>query len=725
MVGNSSDCRQGKSPHDGSVSDAEVTPPSDSTVDDTVGCSIGIDFGRTKCEAAVVSDTGSATLIPLEPQNTGNCYSLPSFVSMGVPRAGECEVGLEAASRAKAGHPYTVYDLTMLLGQKVETLSPQDVDRWTFTLQAGVADKAVVGCPAKGNVPDLVYPEQVAAILLSTIKNRAETSTGKRVTGAVITVPAAYNRTQRQAAWDACKIAGLNVERLVTSSTASAVANADSVIDAAAAVFEKTIVVVDCGAGSLNVTLARVRSENEADESSPGIEVEVVATAGNLELGGEVLTDRLFEHFHNEVKIVDTSSKTTSPAFSRRLRRACTLAQRILSTSQQAAIDLPPWQPRRGARGSSAVNGAVAGFASSISRADFEGLCGSDVWNHLPNTVEQVLARTKVRKEDVDAVLVTGGAMQVPKLRDVLGDFFGEHWFRIVDLPEHTAAIGAAMISAQNSGRVLKDEPTPLSLGIRSSSGDTLIVVPPSTAVPTRQARLYYASCQSEIKFDILEGLLDPEQDAKRSPGAAPNGLEHCLGRILIEGRRASAPLILKLEIAFELDATGSLTVVISDKSNDRVTRLLVAGDETCLQGEAIALAQIYLSEVLHSTSAAGNTSVPSTASSDDTSTTDGNSIDTLRACVNKLKPLVLTNGLSVCIPPGDLFILRSRIEHASSWLEQIDASQIFSQELLTARDYLRQIRMLHLSSTANSALVQLRQELDVFNYTPQPNTRT
>ncbi|KAF1793588.1 Heat shock protein 70kD, peptide-binding domain [Phytophthora cactorum] len=662
-----------KSPHDGSVSDAEVTPPSDSTVDDTVGCSIGIDFGRTKCEAAVVSDTGSATLIPLEPQNIGNCYSLPSFVSMGVPRAGEWEVGLEAASRAKAGHPYTVYDLTMLLGQKVETLSPQDVDRWTFTLQAGVAGKAVVGCPAKGNVPDLVYPEQVAAILLSTIKNRAETSTGKRVTGAVITVPAAYNRTQRQAVWDACKLAGLNVERLVTSSTASAVANADSVIDAAAAVFEKTIVVVDCGAGSLNVTLARVRSENEADESSPGIEVEVVATAGNLELGGEVLTDRLFEHFHNEVKIVDTSSKTTSPAFSRRLRRACTLAQRILSTSQQAAIDLPPWQPRRGARGS----------------------------------------------------VQSMGPWQVPKLRDVLGDFFGEHWFRIVDLPEHTAAIGAAMISAQNSGRVLKDEPTPLSLGIRSSSGDTLIVVPPSTAVPTRQARLYYASCQSEIKFDILEGLLDPEQDAKRSPGAAPNGLEHCLGRILIEGRRASAPLILKLEIAFELDATGSLTVVISDKSNDRVTRLLVAGDETCLQGEAIALAQIYLSEVLHSTSAAGNTSVPSTASSDDTSTTDGNSIDTLRACVNKLKPLVLTNGLSVCIPPGDLFILRSRIEHASSWLEQIDASQIFSQELLTARDYLRQIRMLHLSSTANSALVQLRQELDVFNYTPQPNTRT
>ncbi|KAI9995994.1 hypothetical protein PInf_013172 [Phytophthora infestans] len=515
----------------------------------------------------------------------------------------------------------------MLLGQKTETLSAQDVDRWAFTLQAGAAGKAVVESPAKGNVPDLVYPEQVAALLFATIKNRAETFTGKRVTTAVVTVPAAYNRTQRQAVWDACRIANLDVERLVISSTASAVANADSVIDAAATVFEKTIVVVDCGAGSLN----------------------------------------------------------------------------------QAAIDLP-WQPRR-ACGSGAVNGVMTGFSSSIWRADFESLCGSETWDCLPTTVEQVLATAKVKKEDVDAVLVTGGAMQVPKLREVLGDCFAEHWNRIVDLPKHTAAIGAAMIAAQSSGRVLKNETTPLSLGIRSSSGDTLIVVPPSSTVPTRQAQLYYASCQREIKFDILEGLV-----ANRTAGATPNRLEHCLGRILIDGRRASSPFILKLEIAFELDATGELEVVISDKSNDRVTRLLVSGDETCLQGEAITLAQTSLAEALHCAADSGNTSVPSTASSDDTSTTNGNSIDTLRACVNKLKPLVMTNGLSVCIPPGDLFLLRSKIEHASAWLDLLDASHISSQELITARDYLRQIRMLHLSSTANSALVQLRQEMNLLN---------
>ncbi|EEY65570.1 hsp70-like protein [Phytophthora infestans T30-4] len=638
MVGVNPDSRQGKSPHDfGATSDSEFTPPTMDEISETASCSIGIDFGRSKCEAAVVSDTGSVILIPFEPHSTENCYSLSSFVSMGVAHSGEGEVGLQSINRAKAGHSYTVYDLTMLLGQKTETLSAQDVNRWAFTLQAGAAGKAVVESPAKGNVPDLVYPEQVAALLFATIKNRAETFTGKRVTTAVVTVPAAYNRTQRQAVWDACRIANLDVERLVISSTASAVANADSVIDAAATVFEKTIVVVDCGAGSLNVTLARV------------------PTAGNMELGGEALTDRLFEHFHSEAKVVDTSSKSTSPAFSRRLRRACMLAQRILSTSQQAAIDLP-WQPRR-ACGSGAVNGVMTGFSSSIWRADFESLCGSETWDCLPTTVEQVLATAKVKKEDVDAVLVTGGAMQVPKLREVLGDCFAEHWNRIVDLPKHTAAIGAAMIAAQSSGRVLKNETTPLSLGIRSSSGDTLIVVPPSSTVPTRQAQLYYASCQREIKFDILEGLV-----ANRTAGATPNRLEHCLGRILIDGKRASSPFILKLEIAFELDATCELEVVISDKSNDRVTRLLVSGDETCLQGEAITLAQ------------------------------------------------------TVCIPPGDLFLLRSKIEHASAWLDLLDASHISSQELLTARDYLRQIRMLHLSSTANSALVQLRQEMNLFN---------
>ncbi|KAG7391224.1 hypothetical protein PHYPSEUDO_005585 [Phytophthora pseudosyringae] len=713
------------------TSNAEVTPPSDRIDDlsEPVGCSIGIDFGRTKCEAAVVTDAGNAALIPLEPQNSGNCFSLPSFVSLGVTNARGWEVGLQAMSRAKAGHPYTVYDLTMLLGQKVETLSPWDLDRWTFRIQPGVAGKAVVECPAKSNTRDLVYPEQVAAILLSTIKYRAEVFTGKRVTGAVVTVPAAFNRTQRQALSDACNIAGLHVERLVISSTASAVTNAGAVIDAAAAIFEKTIVVVDCGGGSLNVTLARVcvnRSEDGDEDSTAGVEVEVEATAGNLEMGGEALSERLFEYFRDEAKQGDSSSKTARPAFSRRLRRACTLAQRILSTSQQASIDLPPWQPRRGARSSGAVNGAVAGFTSSISRADFESLCGAEMWGRLPTTVEQVLKLAKVKEEDIDAILVTGGAMQVPKLREVLGDCFTEHWNRIVDLPQNTAAIGAALIAAQNGGgRLLKSEPTPLVLGIRSASGDALVVVPSSTPVPTRQTRIYYASCQSEVMFDILEGLLDPEQEANRSPGATPNALEHCVGRVLIDGSRASAPLILKLEIAFEVDATGSLTVVISDKSNTRVTRLLVAGDETCLSAEAIALAQTYLGEVLHNAAASGNNPPPSSSSAliaalDYSSTIEGSPIDSLRACVNKLQPMVLTNGLGVCMPPGDLFILRSRIECASAWLEQIDATQqdtaTSTQQKHTAREHLRQIRMLHLSSTASSAIVQLRQELDLLN---------
>eukprot|EP00644_Phytophthora_capsici_P005870 jgi/Phyca11/558934/estExt2_Genewise1.C_PHYCAscaffold_20786 len=489
---------------------------------------------------------------------------------MGVPNVGEWEVGKRAVNHAKAGHPYTVFDLTMLLGQKMESLSPQDMDRWPFTIRAGVAGKALVECPQRLQSPALVYPEQVAAMLLSTIKHRAETFTGKTVTRAVVTVSAAYNRTQRQALRDACSIAGLSVERLVVSSTASAVANAKSDTDATA-VFDKTILVVDSGA-SLNVTLASVNSNDNGAE----VEVEVTATAGDVEAGGEPLTDRLFEHFLQEINAEDVNSETTSsPAFSRRLRRACTLAQRVLSSFPQVSFDVPPLQLRRG------------WFTSTISRSEFDSLCGLELWNRLPETVERVLKLAQVKKEDVDAILVTGGAMQVPKFREVLGECFVEHWNRIKDLPKHTAAIGAALI-AKNNGYILKNEPTSLALGIRSSGGDLLVIVPPSTCVPTRQSRVYYASVQREIRFDILEGITEPDQEPTCNSGTAPNKLEHCLGRVTIDGRRASAPLILKLEITFEVGETGSLVVLISDSSNNRVTRMQVGGDETCLSTEAV-----------------------------------------------------------------------------------------------------------------------------------------
>ncbi|KAL4152431.1 hypothetical protein PRNP1_009361 [Phytophthora ramorum] len=725
--------RRGSNPHDLAVtSDVETTPSPENSAKssrETVGCIIGIDFGRTKCEAAVAVEDGSVALIPLEIQNPGDCFSLPSYVSVGVgSRAGEWEVGLQAVSRAKAGHPYTFHDLTLLLGKKVEALSPQDIARWAFAVHAGVADKALVECSAKDTSPDLAYPEQVAAMLLSTIKQRAEDFTGKRVAGAVVSVPAAYNRTQRQALRDACSIAGLHVQRLVISSTASAVASAESLGDRnenGVIISKKTVVMVDCGGGSLDVTLARLgfgRGANGSGSSSTRLEVHVEATAGNLETGGEALTDRLFEHFASEARALDNSPKTATPAFSRRLRRACILAQKILSISPQATIDLPPWQPRRGTRTFTPASGGVAGFTSSVSRVDFENLC-EEVWDPIVGHVDQVLRLANVKKEEIDAILVTGGAMQVSKLREVLGDCFAQQRDRIVDLPKHTAAVGAALIAARSADSLGLQEPTPLALGIRSSSGDTLVIVPPSTPVPTRQARLYYASCQSEITFDILEGLL--EKDDSRSPGTSPRSLEHCMGRVLIDGSRASALLILKLEIVFEIDAADCLTVIISDSSNNRTTRLQVAGDETCLSAEAIALGKATLSQVLSNAVATKETNAPSsllglTPAPETLAIQEISPIDTLRTCVAKLKPMVLANGLGVCIPPGDLFVLRSKIEQASSWLDQIDASQQRSEntdkQRHTAQEYLHQIRVMHLSSTASSAFSQLRQELDLLN---------
>jgi molecular chaperone DnaK (HSP70) len=666
-----------------------------------------------------MAEDGSVALVPLELTSPTNCFSLPSYVTVGVASAsGEWQVGRQALSRAKAGHPYTIQDLTVLLGKKVNALSPLDVARWAFKVQAGVAGKALVECPSSGGgSPDLAYPEQVAAMLLSTIKQRAEAFTGKRVTNAVVSVPAAFNRTQRQALRDACSIAGLQVDRFIVSSSASVVANADAVSNNRSDP-GKTVAVVDCGGGSLNVTLARVRvnrREDEFHDPPASIEARIVATTGDLDTGVEALAERLYDHFASEARAVNASS--ASPAFSRRLQRASKLALKILSTSQQASIDLPPWQPRRGARTSTHAGGAVAGFTSTISRADFEDLCGTEVWSRLSNHIEQVLELAKVKREDVDAVLVTGGAMHVPKFREVLGDCFAQQRHRVVDLPEHTTAIGAALVATRSDDCLVVHEPTPLALGIRSSSGDTLVVVPLGTPVPTRQARLYYASCQNEITFDILEGVLDPNQGANRSTRSSA---EHCLGRALIDGSRASSPLILKLEIAFEVDAANRLVLVVSDDANNRTIRLDVAGDETCLSAEAVALAKPRLHEVLRNAAASDGLKTPpppSASSLANAPLEDDCPIDTLRTCVAALKPMVQTNQVGVCISPGDLFTLRSRVEHAAAWLDQIDPRQDTSDsDERAAQEYLRQLRLLHLSSTAGSAFTQLRQELNQLN---------
>ncbi|GMF19889.1 unnamed protein product [Phytophthora lilii] len=317
------------SPHSlASTCEIESTPAPASLATDSNGaveCTIGIDFGLL--------------------------YFVELRLIGGSPTHCKWDVGLKALNRAKAGHPYTVYDLTLLLGRKVEALSPQDVARWTFNIRAGVAGKAGVECPGKLNSPDLMYTEQIAAMLLTTIKHRAENLTGKRVTRAVLSVPAAYNRTQRQALRDACHIAGIRVERLVISSTASAAYNAGSFADTSDSrsdVSEKTVMVVDCGGGSLSLSLARVTLNCSADKFSAGTEIQIEATIGDMETSGEALTDRLFKHFFSEARSADSTQKTASLPFARRLRRACVLAQKILSRSDQVTIDLPPWQPRRG-----------------------------------------------------------------------------------------------------------------------------------------------------------------------------------------------------------------------------------------------------------------------------------------------------------------------------------------------------------------------------------------
>ncbi|RLN86888.1 hypothetical protein BBJ28_00002139 [Nothophytophthora sp. Chile5] len=724
----------GCGPHDMAVDGDIFAGPalnSHSTNASTTSCVIGIDFGRTKCEATVVLENESVALIPLELDDPVDCFSLASCVTMEAPLSsagfGGWEVGQQAAKRAKAGHPYTVYDVTELLGKKVDALSPRSLARWAFAVRSGVADKAVIERPADSSSTRLVYPEQIAAMLLSTIKQRAQTFTGKCVTGAVVCVPATFNRTQRQALHDACSIAGLEVERLVVSSSASVVAYADSLAAAGdssangTSISEKAVVVVDCGGGSLDVTLARVRSaiSVQGDMSSRGFEVQVEATAGDLEIGGERLTDRLVDHFDREAKAQGASPVMTRPAFTRQLRRGCALAKKILSTSQTATIDLSPGQSRRVGHTTTPSNSL--GFISSISRSGFENLCKSELCSRVLDPLEQVLRTASVKKADVDAILLTGGSMQVPKLRALVAEFFAGQSDRMIELPGHTAAIGAALAGAQGGQYLLLHEPTPLALGIRSSSGDTLTLVPPSTSVPTRQTRLYYASCQGEIVFDVLEGALDSQQPATSPSSSNSSGakdLAHCLGRVRLDGSRSSTHLISKLEVIFELDVANRLTISVTDHGSGRTTTMQVPADETCLSAEALVLAKAQLGQTGETDSSPNGSqtplsSSPLNASPPNLDTNGENPLETLRAYATALQTMVQTNCLSVCASPGDLLALRSRGERAIAWLDEHELLPDADQKPHEAHEHLRQLRLLQLSSVASSAFAQLRQHLD------------
>lgn len=490
-----------------------------------MGKIIGIDLGTTNSCVAVMEGNQPTVIINNEGQRT-----TPSVVAF--TEGGERKVGSPAKRQAITNPKNTIFSIKRFMGETYDQVS-KEVERMPYKVVKGDNNTPRVECEGR-----MYSPQEISAIILQKMKKTAEDYLRQEVTEAVITVPAYFSDSQRQATKEAGKIAGLDVKRIINEPTAAALAYG---LDKKHK--NMKVAVYDLGGGTFDISIM---------ELGDGV-FEVKSTNGDTHLGGDDFDQKIIDWLAKEFASENGGPDLKKdPMALQRLKEAAEKAKIELSNQTSTEINLPYIMP---------VDGVPKHLVKTLTRAKFEQLC-DDLFQRSIEPCRKALADANLSASDIDEVLLVGGSTRIPKIQEIVKSFFGKEPNKSVN-PDEVVAIGAAIqggVLAGDVKDVLLLDVTPLSLGIETLGGVMTKLIESNTTIPTRKAEVFSTAAdnQPSVEIRVLQGERPMAKDNKQ------------IGVFHLDGIAPAPRGIPQIEVTFDIDVNGILNVSAKDKATGK-----------------------------------------------------------------------------------------------------------------------------------------------------------